>query len=195
VSLLAHIAVFGAWFATHPRPLFVEPATMQIELIRPPPRVKPLPKPAHAAPPIRLHPSNRATPPGVAPLVAPSPPTAQPTPAGPHAFTDEELLAGAKPSIEQLRNAPIRDSAIRNGPLSLPCKPASQRAAHDPAPPCPVFKDSPDAHAKREVKAYKDRYGPSGLPSANDYPSLRCRFAHTNCSPGDPSMDPLRHDH
>ncbi|HEX3886861.1 MAG TPA: hypothetical protein VHW05_05150 [Phenylobacterium sp.] len=184
-SLLVHIALFGAWFATHPAGWFVEPATMQIELIGPAPRAKPPPKPARAAPPLRLHPAKPATPPSLAPLIAPTPP------AGPQGFTDEELLAGPRPSVEQLRDGPVRNSAIRDGPPPLPCKPADQRTAHDPAPPCPVFKETAEMRARREVNAYRDRYGPAGAPSANDYPSLRCVFAHTHCGPADPTMDPL----
>jgi hypothetical protein len=59
--LLAHIGIAVTWLATHPPPRFVEPVTMQIELIRPPPRLKPPPKPAHpTAPAIRLHMANPA---------------------------------------------------------------------------------------------------------------------------------------
>ncbi len=173
---MAHIALAVAWLATHPPPRFAEPATMQIALIRPPPRVKPPPTPTRAPPPIRLHLAIPAAPPPVAPLVTPAPP-AQAAAPGPHALTDEELLAGPKPSVEALRRTQGRDLRF-NGPLPPPCKPANQRVANDPAPPCPVFKEDPEARRKEAIKAYKDHYGPSGPASAADFPGLRCTLLH-----------------
>jgi hypothetical protein len=183
VSLLAHIGLAVAWLVTHPPPRFAEPVTMQIELIRPPPRAGPPPKPTRAAPPIRLHRASPVTPPPpIAPLIAPPPPpTAQAAPAGPHVFTDEELLAGPKPPIEQLRRGSTHSAMVRDGPLPLPCKPADRRAANDPAPPCPVFKETAEGRRKEAIKTYKGQYGSSGMASPNDYPGLRCTFLHKHC--------------
>ena len=189
--LLAHIGLAVAWLVTHPPPRFVEPVTLQIELIRPE-RHKPPPRPARpTSTAIRLHAANPATPPPVAPLLAPPPPIMpSAAPPGPHILSDEELLAAPKPSIRQLREGPIRDAA-NSGASLRPCKPANERTANDPSPPCPVIKETEEGRRKEAVRAYRGSYGSSGTASVNDYPGLRCTFAHVHCGPADPSMDPL----
>jgi hypothetical protein len=88
--------------------------------------------------------------------------------------------AGAKPSVQQLRDAAIRDAKISGAPLQ-PCKPANERTANDPMPPCPVMRETAEGRRKDSIRTYKGQYGSTGMATPNDYPGLRCTFLHTHC--------------
>jgi hypothetical protein len=194
VSLLAHIGVFAAWFSTHPRPLFVEPATMQIEMIRPPPRERPKPTP--------VPPSHTAAP---ALAAAPTGPTATtpPPPMLPVAprvldvrqMTDQELLerAGKRPDIAKVfadeARQPVFSRALGRNPEDMTisgCKPATERSRRI-APPCPSrtaptllphlamqLPNRPalviEAKCKDARGNYHQSYGASGLANITDFP-------------------------
>jgi hypothetical protein len=221
--LLAHIAIAVAWLSAHPPPRFVEPATMQIALIRPPDRQRPP----------REEPT-RATPSPAGLQVLAAPPTAVTTATRPEPLvlsppktldvqhmTDQELLrrAGPRPDMakvfEEQARQPVFSRALGRNPEDLQftdCKPFTEHSNRI-APPCPVrktpgpglapadqppptlaMKESPFAAEGRRqdaVRAYKGNYGSSGTASVNDYPGLGCTFAHINCTPSDPTMDPL----
>jgi hypothetical protein len=222
VSLLVHIALFGAWFATHPAGRFVEPATMQIELIRPPPRVrqkqpsKPTPvSPARRGAPVASTPLGR--PPAKALNLDPSLLAIAPRVVDPRKMTDQDLLnrAGPRPDLAKTyadeSRQPTFSRPLGRNPEDMTlsgCKPPSEHSRRI-APPCPVRKApgptvplpvmgsakeaafAAEAQAKKAIGTYKGAYGSTGAASVNDYPSLRCVFAHTHCGPADPTMDPL----
>jgi hypothetical protein len=223
--LLAHIGVAVAWLATHPPPRFLEPVTLQIELIRPPERERPPRDRTKPTPPTR--PIAQAL---VAPQSAPASTT--PLPPSPLApteprvldvprMTDQELLrrAGPRPDMakvfEEQARQPVFSRALGRNPEDLQftdCKPFTEHSRRI-APPCPVRKtpgpglppagQPPPTLAAKElpfaaegrrqdaVRTYKGNYGSSGTASVNDYPGLGCTFAHVNCTPADPTMDPL----
>jgi hypothetical protein len=161
-SLLAHIGVFAAWFATHPRPLSVEPATMQIELIRPAHRRPAAPAPT---PPTSPKPSSDAAEasaqtPAQAPATAagtpaPAAPTAPPDLAAitpnivdPRLMTDQELLerAGPRPDLNKVfadeARQPMFSRPLGRNPEDMTlsgCKPFTEHSRRI-APPCPVRK-------------------------------------------------------
>lgn len=184
-SLVAHAGLLAAWMTTRPDLAMVEPPAMVVELVHPPPREpeRQPAKPVHR-PPVRLRPATVAPPSDVPPLPAAAPPAEPPSP---HALTDEELLAGAKPTAQQLRADRDRTAAFHGWPRG--CKPASEHS-NRPGPPCPA--GGPDEMAsrtlaERDLKTnlpmearrkdlLKDYKAGPGLGGA--YPGIRCTIFH-----------------
>ena len=173
-SALAHLGLLAAWMSTRPEIKLAESPVMEVQLVRLP-HATPPPKPRPAAPALVPHHAQAAQPPPpIAPLVLPQPP---PTTPAPRALTDEELLAGARPTPQQLRDGPIRGGRVAAGPgKRRPCNPDDHPGESDA--PCFTMKDPGfafEGHRKEVIRSYKD------TTRTDDYPGLRCVFLHRHC--------------
>jgi hypothetical protein len=183
VSLAAHLALLAAWMTTRPQLRLVEPPTMDVAIIRLPPK----PRTKLAATPERApfrprHAKIIASPPDELPLPPPAGPVT------PRLLTDEELLAGAKPTAAQLQADRDRTIVFHGWPRG--CKPMSERSDR-PGAPCPVGRPddqasrtvaekdpahsgfATEARRKEAIKDYKDGPGTGGA-----YPGIRCTIFH-----------------
>lgn len=200
-SLAAHLGVLAAWMSTRPDLHFVEPSTVQVELVRPPPRLAPKPVP-QPRPSERRSETVAPAPPTFAPPAPPPPPITPPPPrtVDPRLMTDQELLArsGARPDIARLHAKealePVFSRRLGRPPpgeewMAGGCKPMSEHSNRN-APPCKVggaddlasrtLGDhdpsrngfAAEARYKDAVKAYKE------APGAAGYPGIACAVFH-----------------
>jgi hypothetical protein len=197
LSLGAHVALLAAWIGTRADLRFVEPATLQVELIRPTPLTPP-----QRAPPRRVAASAPeaapAMPPATRPPAPPSPVLSSPKSLDVGQLTDQELLArsGPRPDIARL-NAEQARQPLFSRPLGRNpedgwmggCKPSWENSTRA-APPC--RSDSPEERSatwkaandrktapfeaegayKRAMKTYHEAPGGAG------YPGVRCALLH-----------------
>jgi hypothetical protein len=187
VSLAAHLALLAAWMSTRPQLRLIEPPTMDVAIIRLPP--KPSARPAAAPERATLRPRRArivASPPDELPLPPAAPPHAA-GPVTPRLLSDEELLAGAKPTAAQLQADRDRTITFHGWPRG--CKPMSEHS-NRPGPACPV--GSPDDQASRTLaekdpahsgfaaearrkEAIKDY---KAAPGMGGYPGIGCTIFH-----------------
>lgn len=189
VSLAAHVGLLTAWMSTRPDLRMVEPPTMQVSLLRPPPRQ---PSPKSRSPPPKL-----ALPAPAAEAPAPVPPeaTAAPLLAPPRArvldvprMTDQELTAGPRPDLARIYADEARQPLTRNGVPTNGCKPAREHSDRI-APPCPIreagpvprappvqLPNRPDVAAEAAHKNAMKTYGET--PGGAGYPGIACAILH-----------------
>jgi hypothetical protein len=190
VSLAAHGLLLAGWMSTRPDLKLAESPTLEVQLVRLPPKPKRLEAPPKTTPPPRpglpqpapVEPPPTQTPPP-SPQVAP--------PVAPRPLTDQELLAGLRlPTLRQLRDAPVRDGSWTTAakPPRPKCKPAEGypgpplpcpgEMLKDPNRPYDVDRDAPDSELaragryKRAMKTYKE------LPGGAGYPGIACAIFH-----------------
>jgi hypothetical protein len=193
-SLAAHIALLAAWVSTRPELRMVEPPTMQVALVRPPPREASKPRlpspPPPTETPLHLNVPAGPTPPEAA--GPPLPPTAPaPKPLDPRQMTDQELLAGGRPDLARIYADEARQPLTRNG-LPTGCKPATEHSDRI-APPCPAWagapipRDTPAQLPNRPEIASEGRYKNAmktyhEAPGGAGYPGIACAMLH-KCKP------------
>ena len=187
-SLLAHLALFGAWMASRPPERFVEPPVMQVTVVtphRPPERRRP--QPVRNAPPTALSRAEPQTPPPLAPRPQPAP-----GPVAPRIVSEAELLAGRAKDADQLKAAlnQRRHVSPWDGCNKLPGPPDWT------APPCPPSGSNADAAgvlsvrdpshgafagaaaAKSAMKAYREKEPPPGPADPREFPGFKCTLLH-----------------
>jgi hypothetical protein len=182
VSVAAHLTLLAAWMSTRPDLVLAESPTLQVQLIRLPPKPvaelrKPPPPPAQSPPqPLNIHQPPPLTPPPLAP--APPPPSEvspewRVRPGGAPADLDAAPFALGRAGLRQARARPTCKTHGWGRPLSCPPDDAELRAAKsDPA------KDSRTAgfeavgRYKRAMKTYKE------LPGDEGYPGIACAIFH-----------------
>jgi hypothetical protein len=167
LSLAAHLAMVGLWVTTRQDEGLVEAPPMAVQLVRPPRDVRPSPpkSPSAARPRIALRRSTTEPTP-VAPLVLPV------APPKPRMLTDEELLAGPRPSLQQLRDAPISGAAVSVSSKLKACNPLADHPGEGEGP-CrtpklPALEG--EGRRKEAIRSYRD--------NNSDYPGLKCVFLH-----------------
>ncbi|HEX4712487.1 hypothetical protein [Phenylobacterium sp.] len=168
-SLLAHIALLVAWISTRPSLNLVEPPTMEVQLVRPPPRSRPEP-PTPSPPKTKREPR---------PLVVHQPaPTESPAPA-PLPIAPEWQVRPEGPSAGDLAAAPFaagrraqRPSCkTRSWDRPVDCPPdAAELAASrsDAASDAKTAGFEAAGRYKRAVKTYHE------LPGDAGYPGIAC---------------------
>jgi hypothetical protein len=172
VSLAAHVALLAAWMSTRPDLRVAEPPTLQVQLVRPPP--KPAPEPRRPSPP-RTHSEPR-------PLELHQP--VDPPPA----ISPEWTVKPEPPSAADLAGAPFATGRARRQARRPSCKPTPgswERPASCPPDDAEIAaskfdaaKDSQTAgfegagRYKRANKRYHELEGTAG------YPGLRCAILH-----------------
>jgi hypothetical protein len=190
-SLAAHVALLAAWMSTRPEFRMVEPPTLQVALIRPPPRQTP--KPRSTPPPNVATPLRSAETPVAAERPAP-PPALPPAPRvlDVPRMTDQELTAGPRPDLAKIYADEARQPLTRNGVPTDGCKPAWEHSERI-APPCPIRAAAPlprnpsaqlpnrpdmaaEAAYKNTMKTYREAPGDAA------YPGLACAILH-KCKP------------
>jgi hypothetical protein len=174
-SLVAHLALLGAWMATRPPERFVEPPAIQVTLVTPhrsPDLSKFRPTPSAPA-------SSRSR---AETTISPLPPAAPTTaPVAPRILSEEELLAGRPTDADQLKAALNQRKHVTpwDGCKKLPGPPDWT------APPCPPSGSNEEAKhvlslpdlqghgeiaRKDRIQAYKGGTGP--------YPGVSCVIFH-----------------
>jgi hypothetical protein len=190
VSLGAHIALMAAWLSTRPSVRFVEPPTMVVQLVRPPPREperSPPPSPPKVRSPTRLLTPEQAP---VPPLIVPP----APRPSEPEISPEWRVKAGPpgkRPGLPFNTQPAIRPP---------PCKTSNDHSDR-PGDPCPSWSAEEQAShynvvndpkmagfayegaRKQALKDYREKAGKPGPgpADASDYPGLRCTIFHTHC--------------
>jgi len=176
VSLAAHLALLAAWFSTRQDLRWTEPPTMEIQLVRPPPRAEPERPPQPPKTPIRPH-----LLPAPPPELPDQPPLPAPTPR-PQAAQTPLILPDGSPWIPPSSGGPRR---LERSARKPPCK-TTQDPSNRVGEPCAAGsleeaiarhdaeRDVANAdfvaggREKRAMKRYHE------LPGAAGFPGLRC---------------------
>ncbi|THD73198.1 hypothetical protein [Phenylobacterium sp.] len=180
---------------TRPELRMVEPPTMEIQLIRPPPREAPRPRtpspPPRSEVPLHLH-VPAGQPPAEAAGLAPPSTAFAAKPLDPRRMTDQELTAGPRPDLAKIYADEARQPLTRNGVPTDGCKPSWEHSDRI-APPCPIREAGPlprdlsaqlpnrsdmaaEAAHKNAMKTYHEAPGGAG------YPGIACAILH-RCKP------------
>jgi hypothetical protein len=179
VSLVAHLALLAAWMSTRPELHLAESPTLQVQLVRPPPKPAPAPEPRKPPPPSPPKPPpalNIHQPPPLPPQAAPPSEVApewRVRPDGAPADLDAAPFTLGRAGLRHARARPTCKTHGWDRPLDCPPDGAELRAAKsDPALDRRTAGFESEGRYKRAMKTYKE------LPGDKGYPGIACAMSH-----------------